>query len=80
MSDLLKRTIAVSTSVEKLHHLLDGFSKERSMDTKDPNLYPTLTMVPLLNTSRRGLKNTLHHATRTNFLSVEFSLTTSFVH
>jgi len=80
MSDMLQSTIVAYTFVEKLHRLLGEFSKERSQDTKDATHYPTLRTDLSLTTSRPNPRNTLPHATRTNFHSVEFSLTTLSVH
>ena len=80
MSDMLKSTIVASTFAEKWQDLSEEFSKERSQDTEVANPYSTPTMDRSLSTSLRNPRNTSHHATRTNFLSVESSLTMSFVH
>jgi hypothetical protein len=80
MSDMLQSTIVAYNFVEKSHRFLKEFLKEKSQDTKDATHYPTLRTNLLLTTSRQNPRNTLPHATRTNFLSVEFSLTMLSVH
>ena len=80
MSDMLKNTIVVSIFVESLQGLSEEYLEERSLDIKVAIPYLTRTMGLLLNTSRRNLRNTSHHATRTSFLSVAFSPTMSSVH
>ena len=75
-----KSTIVVFTFAESLQDLSDDYSEERSLATKVANHYPIPMTDPLLNTSRQNPRNTSHHDTRTNFLSVESSLTTSSVH
>lgn len=82
MSAMHTSTISVLIFVEKLLQRLEKISKKRSQNERDMSPFPIRMMAQSLNIppSRQNLANTSHHATRTNFLSVESSLTTSFVH